>query len=164
MKLKEKTAIITGSGSGMGEAIAKLFAQEGAKVVVSDLNANSTERVVADIKAMGGVAFGIPADISKQSEIDQLVEATLKEFGAIDVLVNNAGIMDNFKTVAESSDEHWDRVMNVNLHGVFRTSRAVIPTMESQKDGGVIVNIASIGGLFGARGGAAYVTSKHGVI
>lgn len=164
MKLKEKTAIITGSGSGMGEAIAKLFAQEGAKVVVSDLNANSTERVVADIKAMGGVAFGIPADIAKQSEIDQLVEATLKEFGAIDVLVNNAGIMDNFKTVAESSDEHWDRVMNVNLHGVFRTSRAVIPTMESQKDGGVIVNIASIGGLFGARGGAAYVTSKHGVI
>lgn len=164
MKLKGKIAIVTGAGSGMGEAIAKLFAAEGAKVVVSDLNKESLERVLADIQSKGSEALGISANVAKQADIDNLVETSLKKFGSIDILINNAGIMDNFKTVAESSDEHWNHVMDVNLNGAFKAARAVIPVMELQKEGGVIVNIASIGGLFGARGGAAYVTSKHGLI
>lgn len=164
MRLQGKTAIITGAASGMGEAMAKLFATQGANVLVTDINQTEVQRVVSEITKMGGKAVGARLNVTSQADIDAVVQLTLKEFSRIDVLVNNAGIMDNFKTVTEASDEHWNLILDVNLNGPFKLARAVIPIMENQPDGGAIINNASIGGLFGACGGAAYVASKHALI
>ena len=164
MRLQGKTAIITGAASGMGEAMAKLFAAQGANVLVTDINQNDVQRVVAEITQTGGKAVGTKLNVTSQTDIDAAVQLALKEFPSIDVLVNNAGIMDNFKTVTEASDEHWNLILDVNLNGPFKLARAVIPIMENQPNGGVIINNASIGGLFGACGGAAYVASKHALI
>lgn len=164
MRLNGKSAIVTGAGSGMGEAIAVLFAKEGAKVVVSDINKESVNRVVEQIKAAGGEAIGVIANVAVQTDVNQLVVETVTAYGKLDVLVNNAGIMDNFVPVGDVTDEGWDKVIAVNLTGPFKTARAAINVMEQQETGGVIINNASIGGLFGCRGGAAYVASKHGLI
>ncbi|HHY73366.1 MAG TPA: glucose 1-dehydrogenase [Bacillus bacterium] len=164
MKLKEKTAIITGAGSGMGKAIAKLFATEGAKVVVADINKEAIDSVVHEIKADGGQAVGVVANVAKQEDVDNMINTAVQTFASLDVLVNNAGIMDNFTPVGDVTDELWDRVIAVNLTGPLKVARATINIMEKQESGGVIINNASVGGLFGARGGAAYVASKHGLI
>ncbi|QUP88532.1 glucose 1-dehydrogenase [Exiguobacterium sp. PFWT01] len=164
MKLSEKTAIVTGAGSGMGRAIAKLFAQEGARVVAFDLNEDAVQAVVDEIKAAGGEALGIAGNVTNQTDIDNLVGTAKDTFGSVDILVNNAGIMDNFLTVGEVTDELWDKVLGVNLTGPMKLSRAAIQVMEKQNRGGVIINNASVGGLFGTRGGAAYVASKHALI
>lgn len=164
VKLSGKTAIVTGAGSGMGRAIANLFAKEGARVVAVDLNGDSVEAVVSEIKETGGDVVGVTGDVMKQDDIDRVVEMATKTFGSLDILVNNAGIMDNFLTVGEVTDEVWDRVLGVNLTGPMKLARAAIHVMEKQETGGVIVNNASVGGLFGTRGGAAYVASKHALI
>lgn len=164
MRLLGKTAMVTGAASGMGEAIAKIFAEQGANVLVSDINQTDVQRVAAEITQAGGKAIGVQLNVTSQTDIDAAVQLALKEFSSIDVLVNNAGIMDNFKTVTEASDEHWNLILEVNLNGPFKLARAVIPVMQEQATGGVIINNASIGGLYGARGGAAYVTSKHALI
>lgn len=164
MRLKSKTAIITGAGSGMGKAIAILFAEEGANVIVSDINKDTVDAVVKDITAKGGKAKGVVANVALQEDVDAVTAAAVNEFGSLDILVNNAGIMDNFKTVGETDDALWDRLIAVNLTGPFKMSRAAIKVMEHQEKGGVIINNASVGGLFGTRGGAAYVASKHGLI
>lgn len=164
MKLDGKTALVTGAGSGMGEAIAELFAKEGAKVVVADINEEAVEKVVETIKADGGQAHGVVANVARQEDIDNMIKETVDTFGSLDILVNNAGIMDNFVPVGEVTDELWDRVMAVNLTGPFKIARAAINVMNEQENGGVIINNASVGGLFGTRGGASYVASKHGLI
>ena len=164
MKLSGKTAIVTGAGSGMGRAIAKLFAEEGARVVAFDLNEDAVQAVVDEIKAAGGEVLGIAGNVTNQTDIDKLVDAAKDTFGSVDILVNNAGIMDNFMTVGEVTDELWDRVLGVNLTGPMKLARAAIQVMEKQNRGGVIINNASVGGLFGTRGGAAYVASKHALI
>lgn len=164
MKLSGKTAIVTGAASGMGKAIAELYAIEGAKVVVSDINEEAINQVVEGIKENGGQAVGIVANVAKDEDIKAMIKLAVDEFGSLDILVNNAGILDNFLTVGEMTDEMWNRVLAVNLTGPFKASRAAINIMQEQETGGVIVNNASIGGLFGARGGAAYVTSKHALI
>ncbi|MFC5468949.1 glucose 1-dehydrogenase [Cohnella suwonensis] len=163
MKLQGKVAVVTGAGSGMGKAIATLYAQEGAKVVAADMNQAALDAVVAEIKAAGGEATAIVVNVSKNEEVVNMVDTAVKTYGSIDVLVNNAGIMDNFMPVADVKDDLWDRVLGVNLNGVFYGSRAALKYMVEQ-DSGVIINNASVGGLFGARGGAAYIASKHGVI
>lgn len=164
MKLSGRTAIVTGAASGIGKAIAELYAREGAKVIVSDINEEAINQVVEGIKEEGGQAAGIVADVSKDEEIDAMVKLAVDEFGSLDILVNNAGILDNFMTVGEVSDQVCNQVIAVNLTGPFKISRAAIKIMEGQENGGVIINNASIGGLFGSRGGAAYVSSKHGLI
>lgn len=163
-RLAGKVSVITGSGLGMGKAMALLFAEEGSAVVVADINQQAVEQVVSEITAKGQRAIGVVANVAIQEDIDKMISAAIKEFGSLDVLVNNAGIIDDFKTVGELENELWDRIIAVNLAGPFKASRAAIRIMEKQKSGGVIVNNASVGGLFGARGGAAYVTSKHGLI
>ncbi|MFH5186555.1 glucose 1-dehydrogenase [Paenibacillus sp. TAB 01] len=164
MKLQNKVAVVTGARSGMGRAIAELYAREGAKVVVADLNQANIDTVVESIVASGGEAVGVTANVAKDADVTAMVETAVRTFGSIDVLVNNAGIMDNFVPVADVTDELWERVLGVNLYGPFYACRAALKHMVGQESGGVIINNASVGGLFGARGGSSYVTSKHGVI
>ncbi len=148
----------------MGKAIAHLFAKEGASVIVVDLNEKGVKETVSDIQNKGGKATGISVDLSKKGAENEVLDKTIKTYGQVDILVNNAGIMDNFKPVGEATDELWEKVLTINLTVPFRLARAAIRIMEKQDKGGVIINNASVGGLFGARGGAAYVTSKHGLI
>lgn len=164
MKLQGKTVIVTGAAAGMGEAIAKKFAAEGAKVVATDINKETLDQVVNEITENGGEAIGLVSNIGKQEDVNEMVDLALEKYGSLDVLVNNAGIMDNFVPVGDLTDEQWNRIININLTGPFKAARAAINIMEKQENGGVIINNASIGGLFGARGGAAYVASKHGLL
>ncbi len=164
VKLSGKTALVTGAGSGMGRAIAKLFAEEGARIVAVDMNGDTVEAVVLEIKASGGEAVGVSGNVTKQEDIDKMIDTATSTFGSLDILVNNAGIMDNFLTVGEVTDEVWDRVLAVNLTGPMKLARAAIQIMDKQESGGVIINNASVGGLFGTRGGASYVASKHALI
>jgi NAD(P)-dependent dehydrogenase (short-subunit alcohol dehydrogenase family) len=164
MKLKDRVAIITGAASGMGEATAKVFAIEGAKVVVSDIDEENVNRVVEDIKSDGGEAIGFLCDVGKKSDILNLVEKTIEVYNGLDIVMNNAGIMDNFYPVGDLDEELWDRVLNVNLKGPYLLSKEAIRYFLNNQIPGVIINIASVGGFFGARGGASYVASKHGLI
>lgn len=164
MKLQGKTAVVTGAGAGMGKAIAILFAEEGANVIAADINEGSVNEVAKEITDKGGKVKAVVANMASQEDIDRMMNAAVEEFGSVDVLVNNAGIMDNFKTVDEVDDELWDRIISVNLTGPFKAARAALRIMNGQENGGVIINNASVGGLFGSRGGAAYVASKHGLI
>jgi len=162
-KLQNKTAIITGAASGMGKAMALLFAREGAHVLVSDLNITAIDLVVEEIRKEGGVAFGFECNVSIEEEVKRLIKFTIGHFKTIDILVNNAGVMDDFMPVDQVSNELWDKVLHVNLYGPFYTCREVIPLMLDQGSG-AIINISSIGGLQGARAGAAYTASKHALI
>ncbi|WP_214698581.1 MULTISPECIES: SDR family oxidoreductase [unclassified Exiguobacterium] len=143
MKLSGKTAIITGAGSGMGRAIAKLFAKECARIVAFDLDEDGVQAVVEEIKTGGGDVVGIAGNVTNQSDIDRLIDTTKDTFGSVDILVNNAGIMDNFMTVGEVTDELWDRVLAVNLTGPMKLARAAIQVMEKQDHGGVNTNIGA---------------------
>lgn len=162
-KLENKTALVTGAASGMGKAIAILFAQEGAKVALADLLQADIELVAEEIRKKGGKAISIACDVSSEDSVNHLVEATLSEFGGLDILVNNAGIMDNFIPLDRVSDGLWEKVMAVNVNGPFYTSRLAIRHMLTVEKG-VIINIASIGGLNGSRAGLTYTTSKHALI
>ncbi|MCL2860466.1 MAG: glucose 1-dehydrogenase [Oscillospiraceae bacterium] len=164
MNLKGKVSIITGAGSGMGEATAKLFAKSGAKVIVADMNEEQIARVVNEIKANNGDAFGITCNVSNGEEIINLINKTIEHYGKLDILMNNAGIMDNFVPVAELEESLWDKVMNVNLKGPYLLCKEAINYFLNNNVAGNIINVASVGGLFGDRGGASYVASKHGLI
>ncbi len=163
MRLAGKVAIVTGAASGMGKATAELFAAEGAKVVVSDLRLEAAQAVVDGITAKGGTALALVANVAKEEDVQQLVDATVNEYGTLDILVNNAGIMDNFVPAADLTDELWDRVFAINTTGPMRTIRKSLPIFLEKKSG-VIVNIASAGGLMGSRAGAAYTAAKHAVV
>lgn len=162
-KLAGKVAIVTGAGSGMGKAIAILFASEGANVVVSDMNFESTQEVVSEIKTNGGEATAIKASVAVEADVQNLIETTVQAYGWIDILINNAGIMDNFVPAGEVTDELWEKVFAVNSMGPMRMIRKTLPVFIA-KGKGVIVNIASAGGLLGSRAGAAYTASKHAVV
>jgi len=164
MKLQGKVAVVTGAGSGMGKAIATLFAEEGAKVIAVDVNQTGVDAAVAEIKQNGGEAVGVTANIAVKEDVERMIQAAVTTYGSLDILMNNAGIMDNVEPVGDLSDEQWERVIAVNLKGPFMACRAAVNVMKDQENGGVIVNNASVGGLFGARGGAAYVASKHGLV
>ena len=163
MKLQGKVAIVTGAASGMGKQIAKLYAKEGAKVVVSDLNLDGANETVEEIKAAGGEAIAMKTNVAVEEDVQELVDSTVEKYGTVDVLVNNAGIMDGFEPAGDVVDERWERVFAVNTTSVMRMTRKVLPIF-LEKENGVIVNIASAGGLNGGRAGAAYTASKHAVI
>ncbi|TBL77309.1 SDR family oxidoreductase [Paenibacillus thalictri] len=163
MRLSGKVAVITGAASGMGKAIAELFAAEGAQVVVSDLRLEAAQTVASAIESGGGAAIAVAANVAKEEDVQQLIDTAVKQFGTVDILVNNAGIMDNFVPAADLTDELWDRVFAINTTGPMRTTRKVLPLF-TEKKSGVIVNIASAGGLYGSRAGAAYTASKHAVV
>jgi len=162
MRLKDRVAIITGAGSGIGRASAILFAKEGAKVVVADFVPQSGLETVDIIKKNGGEAISVDADISKASDAEKTVKSAVKIYGKLDILFNNAGI-NLERTVTETTEPEWDRVQNINLKGVFLCSKYAIPEM-IRGGGGVIINTASIRGLVGQYHLAAYCASKGGVV
>ncbi len=164
MRLKDKVAIVTGAGSGMGKATARLFAREGALVVGSDIDAGRLEAVTAEVTAAGGRMIGVAGDVSQRQDAEALVQRAIDEFGRLDVLVNNAGIMDLMEGVASFDDDTYARVMGVNVYGPFVTSRAAVRHMKERGGGGVIVNVASGAGVTGAAAGAVYTASKHALV
>lgn len=161
VELQESVVVITGAASGMGEAMAHRFAAEGANVVAVDIDTESVDDVV---DAVGENAISVHADISDADSTDAVVETAVDEFGTVDVLCNNAGVLDDFTPVGETSDELWDGVLGVNLDGPFYLTRAALPELQSGDDEGVVINTASVAGKAGDGGGAAYTTSKHGLI
>lgn len=162
-RLQDKIALVTGAGSGIGKAMAELFAQNGCEVVVVDVITERVNEVVRKITEQGGKSRGYVYDLSQMGQVDTMIDECTKAHGKIDILCNNAGIMDGMNLVAETTDELWNRVININLNAPFRASRKIIPSMLSRKSG-VILNTSSIAGLFGGRAGVAYTVSKHGLM
>ena len=165
MRLKDKVAIITGGGTGIGEAIAKTFAKEGAKVVVTGRRKDTLERVVRDIERAGGRALAAPGSVTQEVDVQSAVASTVRAFGRIDVLVNNAGNLFHAGPLHETTDQIWDETLDIFLTGTFRFMRATIPHMLKQ-GGGSILNISTTAGLkaipcFPAH---AYAAAKAGVI
>ncbi len=162
MILKDRVAIITGGAAGIGEATALLFTKRGAKVVVADYNVELGMRTVEKIKHLGGDALFVKVDVSSGTEVQHMVEETVKHYKTVDILFSNAGIGTQ-GSVAELPETEWDRVININLKGVYLGAKAVLPIMMAKKRG-VIVNNASILGHVGFPAAPAYNAAKGGVI
>jgi NAD(P)-dependent dehydrogenase (short-subunit alcohol dehydrogenase family) len=163
MRLAEKVAVITGASSGIGLAIATLFAAEGAAIVAGDWNAARLQAAVDQLRAAGGTIVGQQGNIAEREAAEDLVDLAAATHGRLDILVNNAGVMDYMQGVGELSDEVWRRVLGVNLDGPMFTMRRAVQQMQRQGSGSII-NIASVGGLHGGAAGAAYTVSKHALI
>lgn len=161
--LQNKVALVSGAGSGIGKAIAITYAKEGAKVVVADINQEHAEQTVNEIKENGGDAIAIKADSSKPEDNKILVEQTVAHFGKLDIACNNAGIGGPAKPTGDYEPEEWDKVINLNLNGVFYACKYQLLHME-KNGGGSIVNIASIHGQVAAPNSPAYTASKHAVV
>jgi NAD(P)-dependent dehydrogenase (short-subunit alcohol dehydrogenase family) len=163
MKLEGKVAVVTGAASGMGKAIAELYAKEGTKVIVADINEVGANQVASAIVAHGGIAKAVKTDVANLQDIEAMIDTAVHKFGTLDILVNNAGVMDNFEPAADIQDEQWERIFAINTTSVMRATRKALKIFMEKKKG-VIINIASIAGLHGARAGATYTASKHAVI
>ena len=163
MELKGKTAIITGSARGIGQGIATVFGREGANVVVNGLTADSCAETIKKVEVAGGKAIGVGADVSKAADQAAMVAAAINAFGTVDILVNNAGIEATPHLLQDLPEEQWDKVLGINLKGVFLGIKAVLPTMIA-KNHGRIINISSTAGIrMTFFGSADYTVSKHGV-
>ncbi len=158
----DRSAVVTGAGSGIGQAIAILLAANGTKVVVQDLNAEAADATVETIKAAGGEAVAVAGDASSSAVIDETIKSA-NTMAPLKIGVNNAGIGGRAAKVGELTDEDWDKVISVNLNAVFRGTRAQANAM-SENGGGSIVNMASILGSVGFAGSSAYVSTKHAVV
>lgn len=163
MDLKDKVAIVTGGGSGIGESTSKLFAKNGAKVVVGDIDEAGGNRVVKEIEEAGGKAIFVKADTSSHQDSKKTVDEAVKKFGKLDIAVNNAGVGGPQSKLGETEIDAWDKVIDINLSGVFYGMRYQIPAMQKNK-GGAIINMASILGQAGFAMSGGYVAAKHGVI
>jgi 3-oxoacyl-[acyl-carrier protein] reductase len=162
-KLSGKVALITGAGSGMGRAMAREFAAQGAAVIASDIVESRAEETAAGIVEAGGQAVGVQIDVADAASVAAAVAKGTEALGPVTVLCSNAGVLDDYATVLETDEAAWDRVIDINLKGMYLTSRAVLAGM-IENGGGAIVNTASISGFVAGGGGAAYTASKHGVI
>lgn len=163
MRLEGKVAVITGAGSGMGRAMAELFASEGAKIVAADWNQESLDETVKLVTAAGGTITGVQGNVADQTQAEAIVDKAVAAYGKIDVLCNNAGVMDNNQGVGEVTNEMWERVIGVNLNGPMYITRKAMPVLLT--DGGAsIINTASVAGVGGGAAGLAYTVSKHGIV
>ncbi len=163
MRLENKVCIVTGASSGIGREVALAYAKEGAKVVVGARRVEKLEELVEESKDLPGEIHAVALDVSLEEDINKIVDFTMDKFDRVDVLVNNAGILDSYKSPVAIDDELWKKMFEVNVDSVMRASRKVLPIMREQKSG-VILNTASIGGTNGMRGGIAYTATKHAVV
>lgn len=162
-ELEGLVALVTGAGNGIGQATALAFSREGARVVVSDIDGRGGEETVVRIRQAGGEAVFAAADISKETDVINLIDGTLRRYGRLDVAFNNAGISGAQGAVAQLTEAQWSQVLAVNLTGVFLCMKHELAQMEKQGSG-AIVNNASILGTVGFAGASAYTASKHGVL
>ncbi len=162
-RLEGKVAIVTAAGSGIGRASAQAFAREGARVVVSDIAPDSGKETVQSIETLGGEAIFVEADASRRPDIERLISETVDRFGRIDCAHNNAGIAESPVLTADLEEEEWDRILALNLKGVWLCMKYEILHM-LERGSGAIVNTASVAGLRGVQGQPAYTVSKHGLI
>ena len=167
MRLKQKIAIVTGAGSGFGEGIAKRFAEEGAKLIVNDLNAAAGERVSREIVAAGGEARFVLADVAKDAEVARLIQSAQESYSGLDIIVNNAGFTHRNRPMLEVTEEEFERIYAVNVKSLFLTAKHAVPVFRKQ-GGGCFITIASTGGVrprpgltwYNGSKGAAILTSK----
>ncbi|MGS2590417.1 SDR family NAD(P)-dependent oxidoreductase [Streptomyces hebeiensis] len=161
--LEGRGVVVTGAASGIGRAAALKLAREGARVLVADLDRTGAEAAVKEIEAAGGVALSVVGDLSEQQVVAEVVERAVDAFGGVDVLVNNAGIMDRMSALGETDDAEWERVIRINLTAPFLLTRAVLPHMQAAGRGSIVFT-ASEAALRGSAAGAAYTASKHAVV
>ena len=163
MRFSDKTVMVTGGGSGIGAAMARAFRDEGAEVLVVDIDAGAAAKTVRELVGDGGGASALHADVSDPVSVRRLLEAVSERNGFVDVICNNAGIFDEYKPAAETDFDLWERVLAVNLRGPFLVSSAFVPGM-IKAGGGAIINMCSIAAMGAGAGGAAYTASKHGLL
>lgn len=163
MRLQDKVAIITGAGCGIGKQTSLTFAREGANVVIAEINEDTGKKVVDEILQSGGTANFQPVNVADADQVNTMIENTVNVFGKIDILVNNAGILADARLV-KMDLEQWQKVIDVNLKGVFLCGQAAAKVMETQETGGVILNASSVVALYGNFGQSNYVATKTGVI
>jgi meso-butanediol dehydrogenase / (S,S)-butanediol dehydrogenase / diacetyl reductase len=163
MRLTDKVAIITGGGSGFGEVTARLFASEGAAVMLADINGPAAAAVAETINNAGGRAIWAKTDVTSASSVEAMVQATLSTFERVDILFNNAGI-EGFGTVIESDEETWDRMFAVHVRGAYLCSKYALPPMIDSGRGGVVINVSSVAGLVGLQHMSAYSAAKGAII
>jgi NAD(P)-dependent dehydrogenase (short-subunit alcohol dehydrogenase family) len=162
-KFEGKVSVVTGAGSGIGRATALAFAREGASVAFADILEQDNQETARMIMDLGGHALAITCDVARNDDVRRALDETVKTFGRLDFAFNNAGIEYAFKPAAEITEEEWDRIIDIDLRGVFLCMKHEIPLMLKQ-GGGAIVNTSSGAGVKGFKGGAAYVPAKHGVV
>jgi 3-oxoacyl-[acyl-carrier protein] reductase len=162
LKLADRVALVTGGAQGIGRAVALLLAQNGADIVVSDINLDKAEETAREVQALDRKALATKVDVATLGDVEKMVDTVLEQFGRVDILVNNAGITRD-KLILRMTEEDWDAVLNINLKGTFNCTKAVVRHMSKQKYG-KIVNIASVVGEMGNAAQANYAASKAGVI
>ncbi|HEY6407515.1 MAG TPA: SDR family oxidoreductase [Ktedonobacteraceae bacterium] len=163
MRLKDKVTIITGGGSGFGEVTGRLFAQEGAAVMLADINGSAAATVAESINAVGGRAMWAQTDVTSGVSVEAMVRATLNNFGRVDILFNNAGI-EGFGTVIETDETTWDRIFAVHVRGAYLCSKYAVQSMIDGERGGVVINVSSVAGLIGLQHMSAYCAAKGAII
>jgi NAD(P)-dependent dehydrogenase (short-subunit alcohol dehydrogenase family) len=164
MKLKNKVAVITGAGSGLGRAMALRFADEGARIVIAELNEAKAEETLREVQAKGSEAFAVTTDVSSPESVSNLFKAIDGRGWPVDVLVNNAGNAGQLTPVHQMADEQWHGVVHVHLSGTFYCTREAIKRMLAQGRGGAIINISSVAALRGLPGGSSYTAAKGAII
>lgn len=161
-RLEGKVVVLTGAASGIGKAQALAFAKEGAKLVGTDVNREGLEVMKAEYEALGGECFVVKGNVADSADVANVVKSAIDQFGQIDILVNTAGIFDNYTPSLETTEDRWDLLYSVNVKGPYLMCNAVLPGM-IERGQGVIINVCSIAGLTAGVGGAAYTSSKHAI-
>lgn len=162
-RLEGKVVVLTGAASGIGKAQALAFAKEGAKLVATDINQEGLNALVAEYQALGGEIIVVKGNVANSADVANIIKAANDKFGQVDILVNTAGIFDNYATSLDTNEEKWDLYYAVNVKGPYLMCNAVLPQM-LERGKGVIINVCSIAGLTAGAGGVAYTSSKHALV